>query len=196
MTEPTQQFARGTLDSAERPESQEKWRPPGEDNADDAPAHGEADLSDEQHTAELPATAAPVPTGDGPAPRRKSAPARSRRGLKPSSRLRGAANATTGTWIGVILVAAGFAAIFYTWGQVAGVLNVAQQLPYLVSGGLSGLALIIVGVTVIDVAVRRQDSAERRQQLAQMTRTLAEVRELFEAGELDDGDLDDRDGEA
>lgn len=195
MSEPSQQFVRGTLDSAERPEPADEWRPPGEDTAAEAPAHREADLSDEQHTAELPATAAPAATSDGPAPRRKPALARNR-GLKPGSRLRGAANATTGTWIGVMLVAAGFAAIFYTWGQVAGVLNVAQQLPYLVSGGLSGLALIIVGVTVIDVAVRRQDSAERRQQLAQMTRTLAEVRELFEAEELDDGGLDDRDGEA
>lgn len=184
MTEPTQQYVRGTLNREERPEPTDEWRPPGESAAAEAPS------SDEQHTAELPATAAPEAMSDEPAPVRRPAPARSL-GLKPGSRLRGAANATTGTWIGVVLVAAGFAAIFYTWGKVAGLLNVAQQLPYLVSGGLAGLALIIIGVTVIDVAVRRQDSYERRQQLSQMTRTLAELRELFEAESLDD-----RDGEA
>lgn len=191
MTDPTQQHVRGTLNSAERPEPTDEWRPPGENATAEAPGHRKADVSDEQHTAELPATAAPAAMPDEPTPPRRPAPARSL-GLKPGSRLRGAANATTGTWIGVVLVAAGFAAIFYTWGKVAGLLNVAQQLPYLVSGGLAGLALIIIGVTVIDVAVRRQDSYERRQQLSQMTRTLAELRELFEA----EDSLDDRDGEA
>lgn len=84
-------------------------------------------------------------------------------------------NATTAVWAGVALVAAGFAAIFYTWARVAGLLDVAEQLPYVISGGFAGLALIIVGATVIDVAVRRQDRHERRHQVAQLDRALEEL---------------------
>lgn len=90
---------------------------------------------------------------------------------------------STGVWIGLALVAVGFAAIFYTWGKVAGLLNVAQQVPFLVSGGLSGLALVIVGVTVVDVAIRREDSHERRDQLALITRTLDELHKLLDREE-------------
>lgn len=88
--------------------------------------------------------------------------------------------ASTAVWAGLVLVAAGFTSIFYSWSEVAALLNVAQQLPYLVSGGLAGLALVIVGVSVIDVAVRRQDSRERQQQLAQINRVLAELHEALD----------------
>lgn len=113
------------------------------------------------------------------------APIRSR-GLSESqrARVRTWLNPITGVWIGLVLVAAGFVAIFYSWGKVAGVINVAQQMPYLVSGGITGLALVIVGVTVVDVGVRRQDSQERRHQLLQITRTLDELREVLD-GEQD-----------
>lgn len=86
-----------------------------------------------------------------------------------------------GVWGGLTLAAAGFAAIFYTWGKVAGLVNVAQQMPYLISGGLAGLALIIVGVVVVDVSVRREDSHERRLQFAQVIQTLGYVGALLES---------------
>ncbi|MPY81345.1 MAG: hypothetical protein GEV04_23665 [Actinophytocola sp.] len=86
-----------------------------------------------------------------------------------------------GIWIGFVLAAAGFGAIYFTWTNVAALTNVAQQMPYLVSGGISGLVLIIAGATVVDITVRRRDSKERTEQLAQMTRALAEVRELLES---------------
>lgn len=105
---------------------------------------------------------------------------RSRLGAVASRRL-GASVQTTGIWIGIVLAVAGFAAIFYTWTHIAALTNVAQQMPYLVSGGISGLVLIIAGATVVDVAIRRGDSKERTAQLVQMTRALAEVRELLES---------------
>ncbi len=105
---------------------------------------------------------------------------RSRLGAAGAQRLGGAAM-TMGIWIGLVLAAAGLAAIVFTWREVAALTNVAQQMPYLVSGGISGLVLIIAGATVVDVAVRRRDSKERTEQLAQMTQALAEVRELLEA---------------
>lgn len=103
-----------------------------------------------------------------------------------SSRLGSASTATTAVWIGLALVSSGFGSIVYAWVKVAGLINVAQQLPYVVSGGLVGLALVIVGLTVVDVAVRRQDSYERRQRMAQMNEILAELREDIEAGEHDE----------
>src|SRR3954452_19968128 len=79
-------------------------------------------------------------------------------------------------WAGVVLCAIGFVLIVYTWGRVAALLNVALQLPYIVSGGFTGLALIVVGLTVINVATRRQDSAERSRQLNELRDLLAEMR--------------------
>lgn len=85
------------------------------------------------------------------------------------------------TYLGIAVAAIGFALIAIAWGAVAGQTNVALQVPYLVSGGLTGLALVMVGLTVISVAARRRDAMLREQQ----TRLLADaLRELGAA--LDD----------
>ncbi|WP_034270622.1 hypothetical protein [Haloechinothrix halophila] len=115
-----------------------------------------------------------------PAPVEDEKP-RSRLGAAAPQRLGGSATTATGIWIGLVLAAAGLAAIVYTWREVAALTNVAEQMPYLVSGGIAGLVLIIAGATVVDVTVRRRDSKERTEQLAQMTQALAEVRELLES---------------
>lgn len=77
---------------------------------------------------------------------------------------------------GVVLVVAGLGLIAYTWGRVAGLLLIPLQLPYILSGGMTGLGLVLVGMTVINVAVRRQDGArrdERVEQLASVLHSLA-----------------------
>ena len=85
------------------------------------------------------------------------------------------------TYLGIAVAAIGFALIAIAWGAGAGQTNVALQVPYLVSGGLTGLALVMVGLTVISVAARRRDAMLREQQ----TRLLADaLRELGAA--LDD----------
>lgn len=108
------------------------------------------------------------------------------------ARFGGVLNAGIAVWAGVALVAAGFAAIFYCWARVAGLLDVARQLPYVISGGITGLALIIVGITVVDVAVRRQDGQERRHQVAQLDRVLEELREALQTDENQQSRPDDR----
>ena len=87
---------------------------------------------------------------------------------------------TSPFWIyaGLILVGAGFTAIGITWGKVAGELQVALQLPYLVSGGLTGLGLIIVGATMLNLAVKRRDAAKRTRQLEQLAEILRELRDV------------------
>lgn len=120
------------------------------------------------------ATAELRPVAEDPTPKRRP---------RRLAHAQGLMTATSGVWFGLVVVAAGFVAIFYSWGKVAGLVNVAQQIPYVVSGGLAGLGLIIVGVTIVDVAVRRQDSQDRRRTLRYMSQTLADLHTLLEPDE-------------
>lgn len=79
------------------------------------------------------------------------------------------------TYIGIAVAALGFVLILFAWGQVAGEVNVALQMPYLISGGLTGLALVMVGVTIVSVAARRRDAALREQQTALLADALREL---------------------
>jgi hypothetical protein len=83
------------------------------------------------------------------------------------------------TWIGLGLTALGFAVIAFAWGKVAGLLQVSLQLPYVVSGGLSGLGLVMVGMTTVNVSVRRRDAAERAQQHEQLQAVLRELKDAL-----------------
>lgn len=76
---------------------------------------------------------------------------------------------------GVAVVAVGFALVALGWAKVAGLTNVALQLPYLVSAGITGLALVMVGLLVINVTLRRQDAAERRRQFEVLTEAVREL---------------------
>lgn len=76
------------------------------------------------------------------------------------------------------VVVVGFAVLAVTWGQVAGEVNVARQLPYVVSGGLTGLALVVVGTALGVVAGWR---AERQADQFELERVCALVRELADA---------------
>jgi hypothetical protein len=85
------------------------------------------------------------------------------------------------TYFGIAVTMIGFAVIAYAWGKVAGIAdNVALQLPYLVSGGLVGLGLVMVGVTIINVASKRRDSQLRQQQTALLADALRELRNALE----------------
>ncbi|MPY80209.1 MAG: hypothetical protein GEV04_17470 [Actinophytocola sp.] len=85
---------------------------------------------------------------------------------------------SNGVWAGLVVVAAGFSAIFYSWGAVAGTINVDEQMASLISWGLTGLGFVVVGVAAVDVAVRLQDRPERQQQVAQVERCMAELRDV------------------
>jgi hypothetical protein len=79
------------------------------------------------------------------------------------------------TYLGIAVTALGFVLILFAWGQVAGEVNVALQMPYLISGGLTGLGLVMVGVTVVSVAARRRDAVLREQQTALLADALREL---------------------
>ena len=80
------------------------------------------------------------------------------------------------TYIGVAVTTAGFVLLAIAWGGVAGNDDVVRQLPYLVSGGLAGLGLILVGLTVINISAKRRDAALREQQIQLLAAALGELR--------------------
>lgn len=79
------------------------------------------------------------------------------------------------TYVGIAVTAIGFVLIAIAWGTVAGETNVALQMPYLVSGGIAGLALVMVGLTVVSIAARRRDAALREQQTQLLADALREL---------------------
>jgi hypothetical protein len=57
----------------------------------------------------------------------------------------------------VALVGLGFVLIFFGWNGAAGKDYTQGQIPYLISGGVAGLALVLCGLCVVIVqAVRRE----------------------------------------
>jgi hypothetical protein len=63
------------------------------------------------------------------------------------------------------LIAAGFVAIWLGYRGAARSLIVAEQLPFLLSGGVGGLALIVAGAGVLGVQSSRYWNARERKQL-------------------------------
>ena len=111
---------------------------------------------------------------DGP-----SKPSKARGSLK-APKLALKLGGSAGVWAGLVIAALGFGTIFYSWIKVAATLDVGRQMPYVVSGAMTGLGMIVIGIAVVDMAVRRQDRMERRQQLATMKHVLEELRSVME----------------
>jgi hypothetical protein len=84
------------------------------------------------------------------------------------------------TYLGVALTLVGFVLIAITWGQVAPLKDVAKQLPYVVSGGLTGVGLILVGMTTVSVAARRREAALRERQTEMLGRALDKLTAALE----------------
>jgi hypothetical protein len=84
------------------------------------------------------------------------------------------------TYVGIALVAVGFVLIVVAWGRVAGLADVAFQVPYIISAGFTGLGLIMTGVVVVNIAAKRRDAAERARQFAQLTEVMRELRSALE----------------
>lgn len=86
------------------------------------------------------------------------------------------------TFVGIAVAVAGFVVILFAWGKTASLTAVPLQLPYLLSGGLTGLSLVMVGVTLVNVQAKREDAAYRERQMDQLGEVLAEIKGLL-AGE-------------
>jgi hypothetical protein len=83
------------------------------------------------------------------------------------------------TYVGIVVAAAGFVVIMITWGKVGALTAVPLQLPYVVSGGLVGIGVVMTGLTLISVNAKRMDASARERQLGQVREVLAEIKTLL-----------------
>jgi hypothetical protein len=79
-------------------------------------------------------------------------------------------------WVGMVCAGIGFVLLGIAWSQEAGETEVYLQLPYVVTAGMTGLGLIMVGLTVIHVSAKRRDALERERQMDQLVSILEEVK--------------------
>lgn len=79
--------------------------------------------------------------------------------------------------VGVLLCVAGFIALFLAWNGAAAKDFVQGQLPYVISGGMVGLALVGCGLTVINVQARRADQTELLHKLEALLENRDEAKE-------------------
>lgn len=71
-------------------------------------------------------------------------------------------------YVGVGLVLAGFTLIMFGWSKVAGLDSVPMQVPYLLSGGMIGLGIVLVGLTAVNLGALYAAEAERARQLERL----------------------------
>lgn len=74
--------------------------------------------------------------------------------------------------LGVGLCLAGFLFMFLGWNGAASVDRVASQFPYLISGGLVGLSLVVIGVGMIVVQSQRADRASLQASIKEFQRAV------------------------
>lgn len=79
---------------------------------------------------------------------------------------------------GVILLVIGGVLITLGWDGAASLDYVQGQFPYLLSGSVPGIALIIIGMSVLVLAVVRRDATEREAQLEKLTASINELASL------------------
>ncbi len=64
-----------------------------------------------------------------------------------------------GGQLGVLLCLVGFGVIFFGWNGAASKNVIMAQFPYLISGGIAGLAIVVIGASMIIVQSAREDRA-------------------------------------
>lgn len=90
------------------------------------------------------------------------------------------------TYLGVLTALVGFVLIGIAWSEIAALTNVALQMPYLVSAGITGLALVMIGALLINLGAKRQDGARRQRQTEALTEAVAQLRVTLERLEAAD----------
>jgi len=80
--------------------------------------------------------------------------------------------AKLGGVIGVVYCIAGFVLIFLGWNGVASNDRVEAQLPYVVSGGIAGLALVVLGAALIVAYSLRTDRTQLKASIDELRRTI------------------------
>jgi hypothetical protein len=77
-----------------------------------------------------------------------------------------------GAKLGILLCLGGFVALWAGWNGAASYDRVPAQFPYLISGGIVGLGLIVIGAAMIVVDTNRQGRDELQATLAELRAAL------------------------
>ena len=80
---------------------------------------------------------------------------------------------TLGGKLGLFFCIAGFAVMWAGWNGAASYNDIRKQFPYLISGGLIGLALVVIGVGLMIIQSQRADRV-------QLEANLTELRSILE----------------
>lgn len=84
---------------------------------------------------------------------------------RPSLVARLARDASAWAYGSTAVVVLGFGVLAFTWGRVAGEVQLHRQLPLLVSGGMTGLALVFMGTAALVVHAWRTESDRQRREI-------------------------------
>jgi len=77
--------------------------------------------------------------------------------------------------LGVAYWVAGLVLVFLGWNGAASWNSVPAQMPYLISGGLAGLCLVVIGAAVVIVQNARADRAALQSTLLELQQVLGRV---------------------
>jgi hypothetical protein len=77
--------------------------------------------------------------------------------------------------LGVAYWVAGLVLVFLGWNGAASWNSVAAQMPYLISGGLAGLCLVVIGAAVVIVQNARADRTALQSTLLELQQALSRV---------------------
>lgn len=75
---------------------------------------------------------------------------------------------TLGGKLGLAFCIAGLAAIWAGWNGAASYNDIRKQFPYLISGGVAGLALVVIGVGLMVVQSQRADRVQLEANLTEL----------------------------
>ena len=74
-----------------------------------------------------------------------------------------------GGQLGILLCLLGFLVMFFGWNGAASKNVVMAQFPYLISGGIAGLAIVVIGAAMLIVQSAREDRARIEAALDRLT---------------------------
>ena len=74
-----------------------------------------------------------------------------------------------GGQLGILLCLVGFGVIFFGWNGAASKNVAMAQFPYLISGGLAGLAIVVIGAAMLIVQSAREDRVRIEAALDRLT---------------------------